>query len=126
MLPGKTFLPEDILEILKRRYWFILVPLALVSAGTAVYTETLPDMYRSTALISVVPPKLPASVIPAASVNNMKLEDRIPQIRIEILSRTRLERIIQDLDLYAVERRTGIMQDIVERQPDCDSDPTNR
>lgn len=113
MLPGKTFLPEDILEILRRRYWFILVPFALVSAATALYTRTLPDMYLSEALISIVPPKLPANVVPIGS--SMDLEDRIPQIRNEILSRTRLERVIQDLDLYAVERRTGIMQDIVER-----------
>ena len=33
----------------------------------------------------------------------------------QILSRTRLERIIQDFDLYKEERRTGVMADIVDR-----------
>lgn len=114
MLPGKKFSPEDALSILRRRYWFFLVPVAVVAAGTAVYTRSLPDLYRSEALISLVPPKVPANMVPDV-VTAQSLEQRIPAIRNEILSRTRLERIIQDLDLYAVERRTGIMEDIVER-----------
>jgi polysaccharide chain length determinant protein (PEP-CTERM system associated) len=77
----------------------------------------MPDLYRSDALISVVPPKVPASMVPNVAPAQ-SLEDRIPAIRNEILSRTRLERIIQDLDLYTAERRTGIMEDIVERMRD--------
>ena len=113
MLPGRTFLPEDILRILRRRFWLILVPFAIVSAATAVYVRYLPDVYRSEALISVEPPRVPESIV--ASAVSVNIEDRLPAIRNEILSRTRLERIIQDLNLYAVERRTGIMEDIVER-----------
>ena len=63
MLPGKTFTPEDVLVILRRRYWFILMPFAMLSAATVVYTRTLPDMYRSEALIAVVPPRVPAGMV---------------------------------------------------------------
>jgi len=35
MLPGKTFTPEDVVDILRRRYWLILVPFAVVSAAVA-------------------------------------------------------------------------------------------
>jgi polysaccharide chain length determinant protein (PEP-CTERM system associated) len=115
MLPGKAFTPEDILAILRRRYWLILVPFAVAAAATTMYTSSLPDRYRSDGLISVVPPKIPANLTPAAVVTNTKLEERIPAIRNEILSRTRLERIILDLDLYRDERRVGILQDIVDR-----------
>ena len=113
MLPGRTFLPEDILRILQRRFWLIVVPFAIVSAATAVYVRYLPDVYRSEALISVEPPRVPTSILPTAMTTD--IEDRLPAIRNQILSRTRLERIIQDLNLYTVERRTGIMEDIVER-----------
>ena len=33
----------------------------------------------------------------------------------QILSRTRLERVIQDFDLYKEERRTGVLEEIVDR-----------
>ena len=33
MLPGKKYTPEDILQILRRRIWILLVPIAIVGAG---------------------------------------------------------------------------------------------
>jgi uncharacterized protein involved in exopolysaccharide biosynthesis len=83
---------------------------ALVALGGA---KRIPNQYRSEALIAVVPPKVPESLVP--KMITQTLQDRVPAIRNEILARTRLERIIQDLDLYAAERRTGIMEDLIER-----------
>jgi len=40
---------------------------------------------------------------------------RLQSISQQILSRTRLERVIQDFNLYEKERKTGIMEDLVER-----------
>ena len=114
MLPGRTFLPEDFLLILRRRFWLIVVPFAVIAAATALYVRFLPDVYRAEALIAVVPPKVPESIVKSAAAP-VRIEERIPAIRNEIMSRTRLERIIQDLNLYTVERRTQIMEDIVER-----------
>jgi polysaccharide chain length determinant protein (PEP-CTERM system associated) len=42
-----------------------------------------------------------------------RLADRLPVISQQIMSRTRLERIIQDFDLYADERKTKLMEDVV-------------
>ena len=36
MLPGKTYTPEDFLSILRKRFWLLVLPVAIVSAGTAV------------------------------------------------------------------------------------------
>ncbi len=113
MLPGKKYTPEDILHILKRRVWLLVVPFALVSAAVAVYVRRLPDLYRSETLILVVPPRVPEGFV--GTQVSTKLEDRLPAIQQQIFSRTRLERIIQDLNLYQEERRTGIMEDIVDR-----------
>ena len=44
-----------------------------------------------------------------------KIEDRLQSISQQILSRTRLERIIQDFNLYERERQMGIMEDVVQR-----------
>ena len=39
MLPGKTYTPEEVLSIVRRRIWYFLIPMAIVSAGTAVWTS---------------------------------------------------------------------------------------
>ncbi len=112
MLPGKKYTPEDVLHILKHRIWLVLVPFAVVSAGAAVYVRRLPDLYKSETLILVVPPRVPEGFV--GTQVSTKLDDRLPAIQQQIFSRTRLERIIQDLNLYQQERRVGIMEDIVQ------------
>jgi polysaccharide chain length determinant protein (PEP-CTERM system associated) len=113
MLPGKKFSPEDILAIAWRRLWFILLPAAAVAAGVALYSWGLPDRYRSDTLIMVVPQRVPESYVrPTVTA---RVEDRLQTISQQILSRTRLERVIQDFNLYSEERRTGIMEDVVEK-----------
>jgi len=113
MLPGKTYLPQDIVALIKRRVWWVLVPFALIAAITAVVARKLPDWYRSESLILVVPQRVPEGYV--KSTVTTRIEDRLQSITQQILSRTRLERIIQDFSLYADERRNGIMEDIVDR-----------
>ena len=113
MLPGKKYTPEEILAILRKRVWWLLVPFAVVSASAGVVARLLPDLYQSDTLILVVPQRVPESYV--RSTITTRIEDRLQSISAQILSRTRLERIIQDFNLYADERRTGIMEDIVQR-----------
>ena len=55
MLPGKAYKPEDVLQILQRRIWILLVPFAVVSAAVATWVHLLPDQYRSETVVLVVP-----------------------------------------------------------------------
>jgi polysaccharide chain length determinant protein (PEP-CTERM system associated) len=112
MLPGKTFTAADALQVIGRRIWILLLPLAVISAATAVIARLLPDKYKSETLILVVPQQVPESYV--RSTVTTRIEDRLQSIAQQILSRTRLERIIQDFDLYQNERRTGMMEDVVE------------
>jgi protein tyrosine kinase modulator len=113
MLPGKKYTPQDIAGVARRRLWWVLVPFAIVSATTAEVARKLPDWYRSESLILVVPQRVPEGYV--KSTVTTRIEDRLQAITQQILSRTRLERIIQDFTLYADERRNGIMEDIVDR-----------
>jgi len=113
MLPGKTYTPEDILRIARQRIWCILLPLAIVSAGTAVWVRTLPNRYRSESAIMVVPQRVPESYV--RSTVTTRLEDRLQSIQQQILTRTKLEHIITEFNLYEKERKTEIMEDIVQR-----------
>jgi polysaccharide chain length determinant protein (PEP-CTERM system associated) len=112
MLPGKVYTPEDFLHLLRRRAWLLIVPFAVVSAATAVWARWLPDLYRSETLILVVPQRVPENYVKPTVTT--RIEDRLNSITQQILSRTRLERVIQDFDLYKEERAEGIMEDVVE------------
>ena len=120
MLPGKTYKPEDILRILKKRFWMLTVPFAIVGAGTAVWSRYLPDLYRSETVILVVPQRVPESYV--RSTVTTRIEDRLLSLQQQIMSRTRLERVILDFNLYAEARKTGIMEDVVERMRNNDID----
>lgn len=124
MLPGKTYKPEDVLHILRRRIWLLLVPFAVVAALTAVVARKLPDRYRSEALILVVPQRIPESYV--KSTVTSRIDDRLQAMMQQILSRTRLEQIIQEFNLYAEDRKDGaIMEDVVAdmRQKDIRAEP---
>jgi uncharacterized protein involved in exopolysaccharide biosynthesis len=83
---------------------------AVIGAGVAARTT---PQYRSDARILVVPQRVPESYVRSSVTTNPR--ERVQSISQQVLSRTNLERIIQDFDLYKEERRTGIMDDIVDR-----------
>ena len=112
MLPSTKLTIGDVLLIIRRRAAVVLITAALVSAAIAAATRLLPNRYRSETLILVVPQRVPESYV--KSTVTAKIEDRLNSISQQILSRTRLERIIDDFNLYADERRTRLMEMIVE------------
>jgi polysaccharide chain length determinant protein (PEP-CTERM system associated) len=96
-----------------RGRWFLLVPFALGLAATPFIARVVPERYRSETLIMVVPQRVPDSYV--RSTVTETVADRLPSISEQILSRSRLERIINDLDLYKHERTREVMEDIVRR-----------
>ena len=112
MIPGKKYTPEDILGIAKRRAFLIIVPFVLIAAGTAVESRLTPNMYRSETVILVVPQRIPESYVRATVTS--RIEDRLQSIGQQILSRTRLEAIINDLNLYTDARKSTVMENVVE------------
>ena len=113
MIPGKQYKPEDILEAAWRRRWIMVVPFAVVLALTIVVARVLPDRYQSQAVLQIVPQQVPENYV--RSTVNTRLDARLQMITQQILSRTQLERIILEFNLYPDERRHLIMEDVVER-----------
>ncbi len=83
-----------------------------MAAIACTITYFLPDKYRSEAAILVVPPRVSENYV--RSTVTTKVEDRLRSINQQVRSRTKLERIIEDLSLYTERRKTDIMQDIVD------------
>lgn len=114
MIPNKEYSFDTLLEVGRRRKWLILLPALVIAIGAAVVIKNLPNLYRSESLILVVPQRVPESYV--RSTVTTRIEDRLQAISQQILSRTRLEQIIQDFSLYPRERaRQELMEDIVER-----------
>lgn len=113
MLAARKYRPDDVLYLLLRWKWVVIVPWVLTSVGMAIYSRTLPDRYRSESIIQVVPQRVPESLV--RSTVTARIEDRLTAITQQILSRTRLERIIQDFGLFAEERKTMLMEDVVQK-----------
>jgi polysaccharide chain length determinant protein (PEP-CTERM system associated) len=113
MIPGKTYTADDYLRMAWRRKWVILVPFVVIAIGTFVVVKRLPNLYRSETTILVVPQRVPDSYV--RSTVTATIDDRLRSISEQILSRGRLERIIQDYNLYAELRRKSSLEDVVEQ-----------
>jgi polysaccharide chain length determinant protein (PEP-CTERM system associated) len=114
VIPGKQYSFETLLQIARRRKWLIAIPAAIIAAAAAVVVHQLPNVYRSETLILVVPQRVPESYV--KSTVTARIEDRLQAIGQQILSRTRLEQIVNDFNLYQRERADKeLMEDIVEQ-----------
>jgi polysaccharide chain length determinant protein (PEP-CTERM system associated) len=113
MLPGKKYTPEDMLRIAARRWWMILLPFVIGTFGGTLVYQRMPVQYRSETLIMVVPQRVPDRIVQPTISGT--IEDRLPSINEQILSRSRLERTILEFDLYPEQRARGIMEDVVQR-----------
>jgi protein tyrosine kinase modulator len=110
LLPGKKYTPADVVPIVSRYRWFIIVPTLALAAAAGVGSRFLPDKYRSETIVLVVPPRLPD---PSVS-SSPRTEERVQAIREQMLSRSRLEGIITELDISPQERaanRTNVVVD---------------
>lgn len=88
----------DYIEIVLRRKWILV---ATVLAGVAIagaVAATRPDMYTSSTLILVEQQKIPQSYVVATDVTTV--QERLGTIRQQIMSRTKLEQIIDEFEMF--------------------------
>jgi succinoglycan biosynthesis transport protein ExoP len=103
---------HDYLEIGLRRKWYIIVPLVvsiLVSFGLYRY---LPKVYSATALILVQPQSIPENYVRPTITDTVS--NRLDTIAQQIMSRTLLENVIQQFNLYGDLRKKVSREEVVE------------
>jgi polysaccharide chain length determinant protein (PEP-CTERM system associated) len=113
---SRTYTPDDVRRILLKRRWQVLLPFAVGLAAAPLLAPFAPEQYRSETLILVVPQRVPDSYVKSTVTET--IEDRLPSISEQILSRSRLERIIQEMDLYRDLRARQVMEDVVQQMRD--------
>lgn len=90
--------PHEITDLLLRRKWWILLPLLIIPVVVAAVSLRLPKRYHSETVILVDPQKIPTEYVKATVTSDVA--DRLQTISEEVMSRTRLQRIADEVGLY--------------------------
>jgi len=90
--------PEQILEIVIRRRWIIILPLCIFLTLGLLYSLTAPKTYEAHTTILIQPQKVPSGYV--QSIVSTDIRRRIDTISELILSRTNLEKIINEFGLF--------------------------
>jgi polysaccharide chain length determinant protein (PEP-CTERM system associated) len=91
--------PEQIVEIIIKRRWLIIIPFCLSILVGIYLALTLPKSYSAETLILIEPQRVPANYV--QSIVSIDIESRISTISQQIMSRTNLEKIINQFDFFS-------------------------
>jgi len=98
-----------------RTLWKQKIPLALfwilLTGLTVAFVHRLPTIYKAEALVLVDSQKIPERYV--SSTISADLTDRLATITQQILSTSRLKKVIADFDLYHQQRQTMSEEDVV-------------
>src|SRR6266511_407216 len=108
------------LELFMRHKWWLILAFIVSTCASTVYSYSLPPLYRSSILILVEPQRIPTAYVNSTVTSTVK--ERLSTISQQILSRTNLENIIAQYNLYQDQNRgqrfTILFDDINQRIKD--------
>ena len=103
--------PGELIGIVKRQKWLILLPMLTMTAAIGYVVYRLPSIYESTSLLTVKPPSVSQNLV--QSLSSEDLSQRLTTINQEVLSRSSLEPMVQKYDLYKTERASGVPIELI-------------
>src|SRR5437867_8521444 len=104
---------EGVLTIWSRRKWLAILAFVFPMSAAASLLAFLPNIYRSTATVLVDRQQVPETFVQPTVTS--ALETRLHTISQEILSRSRLEALINRFGLYADSRKRVPSEEVIER-----------
>lgn len=99
------------LDVARRRWLAILLPSVAVLVITGIVAQRLPNIYRAETTIMVDPQQVPNNYV--ASTVTTSIADRLSTIQQQVLSPSRLQKIIDSMGLYAHEKGHRNKEDII-------------
>lgn len=103
--------PEHYLRLILHRWWLVLSVFAVVTGATILVTSRMPDVFTSYTTILVDPQKVPENYVKSTVTGDVR--NRLGTLSQQILSATRLQKIIDSLNLYPEERKTMAREDVI-------------
>ncbi len=113
MLGHRELTMEDYLAIVRRRLWLIIVPVLLCPVVAFSISMLLHDRFTSETLVLVEQQKVPDTYV--KSVFTDELNERLSTMQEQILSRTRLQPLIEKFGIYKQDVGRLPMEDLVDR-----------
>src|SRR3982751_4982619 len=98
--------------ILWQRKYYVLGLFGALALAAVIAAYSLPTLYRSSATLLIESSELPKDV--ADSPATGEIAQRIAKIRERVLSRGDLIALIEQYDLYAAERRSKPLSEIID------------
>ena len=111
--PGEGLNLQKYVDVIRRRHMYFLMPFFLGWLVVWSASWFLPSRYKSGTLILVEQPSMPKDYVTPNVTDD--LQARLQSITQQILSRTRLLHIIDELNLYADQRGRLNPDELVER-----------
>ena len=103
---------QQYVDLFLRNKWLITLPFILITLGSVIVALAIPNIYKASTTILVVPQKVPEnyvrSTVPAA------VADRLQTLNQQIMSRTRLQQVIERYNLYREEAKKMAPEEIIE------------
>src|SRR5712692_3353740 len=103
----------ELRAIWSRRKWLALASMALPLSAAITAAASLPDLFRSTALVVVEHEEPPGGVVRQSAAH--EVEARLQTLNQENLSRSRLQKLITSYDLYRDFRSRAPLEEAIDR-----------
>lgn len=112
MIGQREMTIEDYKSLLQRYKWLLIIPAVVFSVGAYSISRFLPARYQSETVVLVEAPTVSSDLVrPIGGDTNQ----RLATMREEILSRTRLQQIIEKFNLYREDVGKRPMEELVAR-----------
>jgi polysaccharide chain length determinant protein (PEP-CTERM system associated) len=98
MLGHRTLTPEEYFQILKRRWWIVVIPALILSVIGVGLTFFVPPRFVSQALVLIEQQKVPENIVKTMVTED--LNSRLAAMQEQIQSRARLQPIVEKFNLY--------------------------
>jgi len=98
MLPGRKYTIDEIRKLLWKGKWIMLAPIVPGLIVGLLISRSQPDLFKANTLIQVLPQRVPDSFVKTTVTSTV--EERLKSIEEMVKSRTALELMITEFDLY--------------------------
>jgi polysaccharide chain length determinant protein (PEP-CTERM system associated) len=95
-----------------RRKWMIVFSFLFILLVASVYCVVTPELYKSSTTILIIPQSVPSDYV--RSTISVKVEEQLATIKQQVLSRTTLTKVMEELRLFEKERKSKPAEEVVE------------
>ena len=95
-----------------RRKWMIVFSFLFILLAASVYCVVTPELYKSSTTILIIPQSVPQDYV--RSTVSVKVEQQLATIRQQVMSRTTLMKVMEELRLFEKERKELAPEEVVE------------